>query len=188
LPRGYNRIRFCFALTVLSVALAGRYRPFPDSGLDALNDVEVNAFVDHRLLLSRFSGFEWNHINPLHVIVAGIALVAIVPFNGDVLRVRRIDRPLIGFIAVEIDAVAGFESEGLFGGHFAFALFLAAKFAAAPWTNKAATTLVIAPTLPYFMVLTKRTAIRYDYPKPQFLLTEIRGVRIVLGSGKVGPL
>jgi hypothetical protein len=49
--------------------------------------------------------------------VARVALVAIVSFNGDVLRVRRIDRPLIGFIAVETDAITGFEFEGLIGGH-----------------------------------------------------------------------
>jgi hypothetical protein len=49
--------------------------------------------------------------------VAGIALVAIVPFNGDVPRVRCFDRTLIGFIAVETDAIADFEFEGLFACH-----------------------------------------------------------------------
>jgi hypothetical protein len=45
----------------------------------------------------------------------GIAQVPIVPFNGDVLRIRCHNRPLIGVIAVETDAAAGFEFEGFFG-------------------------------------------------------------------------
>jgi hypothetical protein len=49
-PSRYYGVRLCFGLACLP--FFGRHGPFPDPRFDALNDVEVNAFVDHRVSVS----------------------------------------------------------------------------------------------------------------------------------------
>jgi hypothetical protein len=107
LPRGYDRIRFRFALTVLSLALAGQYGPFPNAGFDALNDVKLDPLIN-QFSIPSFGRFGRDRINSPHVAMASIARMPVVPLDRYVSRARRFDGAPVCFGAVEAHAVAGF--------------------------------------------------------------------------------
>jgi hypothetical protein len=94
-------------LTILSFASAGQHTPFPNPGFDALNDVKLDPLINHFSIPS-FGRFRRYQLNPLHVTMPRKALVAVIPFDGEVLRVRRFDRATVSFIAVKANAAAGF--------------------------------------------------------------------------------
>jgi hypothetical protein len=94
-------------LTIFNFASAGRYRPFPNPGFDALNDIKLDPLINQYSIPS-VGRYRCRQVNPRHTTMTGEAFMSVIPFDGDILRVRRFDRAAIGFIAVETDARAGF--------------------------------------------------------------------------------